>query len=185
MRTLTLAVVGLALAVGAALASPTRLYTALLTTSYPNSQLPSGFFSAKVSLYTPTSRAKSHHVVGDVQVAVDGPDVADAIFYFVFPTPADARADFNGAEGSGVHVVGKVPGYKIPSRWVTGSITGKNAFGKTVTNGITGMYVREGSVLVTSFTASSESTDSGNVPAALALLKSGIRHLQRVEARLH
>jgi hypothetical protein len=46
------------------------------------------------------------------------------------------------------------------------------------------MYVHEGSVLVAATTMSSDSTDSGNVPAALALLKSGIRHLQRLEARL-
>jgi hypothetical protein len=46
------------------------------------------------------------------------------------------------------------------------------------------MAVVEGSVIVVAATDSADSTDSGNVPAALALLKSGIRHLQRVEARL-
>ncbi len=185
MRTFAILLVGLALGVGAALASPSHLYTALLTTAYPDSQLPSGFFSAKVSLSSPSSRAKSHHVVGEVQVAMDGPDVIDAIFYEVFPNSADAHADLNGPSLSGHgHIVGKVPGYRLPSQWITGSISGKNAFGKTVTNGLTAMAVQEGSVLVVASTASSDSTDSGNVPPTLALLKSGIRHLQRIEARL-
>ncbi len=166
-------------------ASPKSLYTALLTTAYPDSQLPSGFSSAKVSLEQPSSKAKGHHVVGEVGVAVDGPDPDDAIFYAVFPNPSDARADLSGAKPPGsVHVQGKVPGYKLPSIWFTGSITGKNAFGKTVTNGITVLAVADGSVLVGVVTDSADTIDSGNVPAALALLKSARRHLHAVQARV-
>jgi hypothetical protein len=185
VRTFAILLVGLALGVGVALASPSHLYTALLTTAYPDSQLPSGFFSAKVSLQNPGSTGRSHHVVGEVAVAINGDDPEDAILYGVFPNGHDARADLANAKPSGnAHRVGNVPGYRLPSSWLTGSITGKNAFGKTVTNGLTGMIVVEGSVLVMSVTGSADSTDSGNVPAALALLKSGIRHLQRIEARL-
>jgi hypothetical protein len=41
--------------------------------------------------------------------------------------------------------------------------------------------VADGSVLVGAVTDSAESTDSGNIPAALALVKS---HLHKVEVRL-
>jgi hypothetical protein len=140
-----------------------------------------------VSLSSPSSAARGHHVVGEVQVAVGGPDLLDEIFYAVFASPRDARADMGSptiVSGAHARVVGKVPGYRLPSVWTTGSVTGKNAFGKTVTNGVTGMVVQEGSVLVAAATASGDSSESGNVPATLALLKSGIRHLQRIEARL-
>lgn len=77
----------------AALASPSpqRLYTKLVTTAYPDSQLSSGFFSAKVSIGSPSDNAKKYHVVGEIDVAVDGPDPDDGIIYEVFPTAADAR----------------------------------------------------------------------------------------------
>ena len=165
-------------------ASPKALYTALLTTAYPNSQLPSGFSSAKVGLEQPTSKAKSHHVIGEVSVSVNGPDAQDVVFYAVFPTPKEARADLANAKPSGnIKVQGKVPGYTIPSVWFNGSITGKNAFGKTVTNGVTGMAIADGSALIAAENLSTDSTTSGNIPSALALLKSARNHLHKIEAR--
>jgi len=46
------------------------------------------------------------------------------------------------------------------------------------------MAVADGSVLVVAITDSADNADSGNVPATLALLKSGLKHLHEVEARL-
>jgi hypothetical protein len=162
--------------------SPQRLYTKLVTTAYPDSQLPSGFFSAKVSIGSPSDNAKNYHVVGDVEVAVDGPDPNDGIIYEVFPTAADARGLLaHPKQDKHTRVVGKVPGYSR-SVWMTGSITGKNAFGNTITNGFTLVAVAQGNVLVEAFSDSADNENSGNTPAALALLKSALRHLARVGA---
>lgn len=178
----TLAVCGvLALTASAAL-SPQRLYTKLVTSAYPDSQLPSGFFSAKVSIGDPSDNAKKYHVTGEVDVAVDGPDPDDGIIYEVFPSAADARGLLAHPKTSGhTKVVGKVPGYSR-SVWMIGSVTGKNALGKTITNGITLMAVAKGNVLVEAFTDSADNEKSGNTPAALALLRSALRHLAKVSA---
>jgi hypothetical protein len=166
-----------------ATASPQALYIALVTTAYPDSQLPSGSSSAKVSVFTPSGRARKYHVVGDVYVTISGPDPDDGILYLVFANRANAARDFSGATPNGKgHKVGKVPGYSIPSAWFTGSIPRKNAVGKSVTYGITAMTVQDGSVVVAATTDSSGSMESGNVPAALALLKSALRHLHAVES---
>jgi hypothetical protein len=162
--------------------SPHSLYTKLVTTAYPDSQLPSGFFSAKVSVGDPSSNAKKYHVTGEVDVAIDGPDPDDGIIYEVFPSPADARGLLAHPKTSGhTKVVGKVPGYSR-SVWMIGSVTGKNALGKTITDGITVMAVAKGNVLVEAFTDSADNQSSGNTPAALALLRSALRHLAKVSA---
>lgn len=170
----------LAGAAGAAAPSPHALYQRLLIRSFPDSQLPSGFFSAKVGLSKPSKNATKLHVVGEVEVDVDGPDVADALLYVIFPTRSAALADLKHTQappGGKVAVEGKVPGYRIPSQWVVGSVTGNNAFGQKVTNGITGLFVVQQNVLIGAVTVSSDNTDSGNTPGALALLKAGLRHL--------
>ena len=166
-----------------AAASPKTLLTALAK-AYPDSQLPSGFSSAKVSRANPSSAAVRHHAVGEVAIAVKGPDPGDFIFYVIFSKPAEAGIDLAEARLGGTsHRVGKVPGYKLPSSWYTGSDTSKNAQGKTVTHGLTGMFVADGSVLVAVVTDSTHK-GSGNVPAARALLKSALARLHRVEAKL-
>ena len=76
---------------------------------------------------------------------------------------------------------GGVPGFsKLPGHMYAGSITGKNAFGKTITDGVTVVAVVQGSVLVEAFTDSADSTDSGNIPAAISLLHSALKHLAKV-----
>lgn len=169
----------------AAAPSPSKLYQSLLITPYPDSQLPSSFSSAKVSLQNPSSTARHYHVVGEVNVAVDGPDPDDGIGFDVYPTRADAIADLAHpafVAGEKIHVIpGGVPGFtKLPGHMYAGSITGKNAFGKTITDGVTVVAVVQGSVLVEAFTDSSDSTDSGNIPAAIALLHSALKHLAKV-----
>lgn len=167
-------------AVASASLSPQRLYTKLVTTAYPDSQLSSGFFSAKVSIGSPSDNAKKYHVVGEVDVAVDGPDPDDGIIYEVVPTAADARGLLaHPKPDKHTKVIGKVPGYSR-SVWMTGSITGKNALGKTITNGVTLVAVAQGDVLVEAFTDSADNENSGNTRAALALLKSALRHLAKV-----
>ncbi len=164
--------------------TPQRLYLALAITAYPDSQLPSGFYSAKVSMGSPSDNAKKYHVVGEVDVVVNGPDPDDGIIYEVFPNAAGARGLLTHPKPNGhVKVVGKVPGY-ADSVWMTGSITGKNALGRKITNGVTLLAVARGNVLVEALTDSADNEASGNTPAALSLLKSSLRHLAAVQARL-
>jgi hypothetical protein len=94
---------------------------------------------------------------------VDGPDPADVIVYYVFPTAADARNDLAhpSLSGGDFHVIGKVAGYSIPSEMAAGSISGKNAFGKDVTNGVTGAFVAKGNVIVGGVTVSVDNAESG------------------------
>ena len=170
-------VVVFALLAARADASTHGLYTALLTAPYPDSQLPAGFSSAKVSVKKPNVRAGSQHVVGEVQVAVRGSDVHDCIFYFTFVTAGDARAQLSNIFVVGVRTVGKVPGYRLPSNWKTGSRANAK-YGTTI------MAVQDGRTLIVAVTISAHNKTSGNVPSTLALLRSGIKHLQRIEATL-
>jgi hypothetical protein len=160
------------------------LYTALLTTAYPDAQLPSGFSSAKVSLSTPSKQGQKYHVVGEISVAVDGPDPNDGIFYYVFPNVTDAMGDLTNAKPKGnLHIMpGGVPTYPAKSSCMyAGSVTGQNVLGKNVTDGLTAAFVVKGNMIVGSLNTSADNTDSGNVPAALELLKSALRHLAAVK----
>jgi hypothetical protein len=184
MRSLKVALVMVVMAVLAATAaaSPKTLYAALAK-AYPDSELPAGFSAAKVTRATISVTALRHRAVGEVAVAVKGPDPGDFVFYVIFPKHADALADLADARlGGQEHRVGKVPGYKLPSSWYAGTYT-QTTKGKKVTHGLTGMFVVDGSVLVVVVTDSVKK-GSGNVPAALALLKSSLTHLHRVEAKL-
>jgi len=167
--------------VGGAYASPRGLYSALLSAPYRNSELPHGFRSAKIGAATPSADAKRHHAVGEVEVAVQGPDPNDGIFYGVFPTQADAKAVVYSRPNQNFHRLGPVPGYRQPSAWFTGSVTGKTSSGQRVTHGVTAMAVVQGSVLVGVITDSATVTLGGDVPAARSLLASALRHLARVQ----
>lgn len=163
-------------------AARTSLYQALLTSSFQ--PVPAGFYNAQVGADALDARDKAHHAVGRVIVTF-GSDAA--VQYGVFPGWTQAAARFSDKlvvpHGTTVHLVGRVPGYRKPSRWLNGTITGKNAFGKTVTNGLTQMCVRSSEVIVCSVTISTDSDASGDIPAALRLLKAGLGHLQVVRAR--
>lgn len=167
---------------GPANASPQGLYRALLTTPY--SGLPSDFYAAKVGVGELSDNAKKYHAVGAVDIDIDAGSAG--LSYIVFPSPKDAYGRFThpDAWSKEIKTVGKVPGYKIPSTWANGSITGDNAFGKKVTNGVTFMGVQRGSVVVIAFTISTANEHSGDVPGTLALLRSALAHLGRVQARI-
>src|SRR6516165_6298552 len=75
---------------GSAAKTPYGLYEALLTTAIPDSQLPTGHFSAKPGIGSLSSNSKSHHAVGEVDVDID--DGQAAVVYEIFPTRALAVA---------------------------------------------------------------------------------------------
>ena len=165
-------------------AAAKALYTKLLKTPYAKSELPAGFTSATISKTAPSKNSTKYHATGLVGVQYfGGPDVADVVIYYVFPTAADAHGDLTHPDtsGSDSHPVGKVPGTSEPSLLLNGSITGKNSAGKTVTNGVTGAAAQSGTVIVAAPTVSVAKTTSGNLSAAVALLKSALAHLAAVQ----
>jgi len=178
-------VVGLMAFLAATASASPKTLLAALAKAYPTSQLPRGFSAARVSRGIASLAALNHHAFGEIAITIKGPDPSDFIFYVVFGKQVDARADLADARlGGHSHLVGKVPGYtKSLSRWFTGSETRQNAQKKNVTRGLTGMFVVDGTVLVAVVT-DSKHKGSGNVPGALALLKSALGHLHAVEAKL-
>jgi hypothetical protein len=162
------------LAAGQASTPPAALYSALLKKPFTKAELPSGFTSATVNKEAPSANGKRYHVVGEVQVNVLGPDDADVLRYYVFPTAADARGDFLHPDRSGekVTVVGKVPGVTLPSWEINGSLSG---------NGVTAMALLSGNAIVTSAAVTMSSTTHASEPHTLALLKAGLAHLSSVQ----
>ena len=160
-----------------------NLYTALLTASYADAQLPGGFTAAKVSRLTPSKQGNRFHVVGEVQVAVHGPDASDGMFFVVFPNAADARGHLARAKVSGtLHLVsGRVSTYPtLPGHVYAGRISGQSVQGGKVTDGVTLVVVAKNNVLVEAFTTSADRANRGNTRNALLLLDSALRHLRNL-----
>lgn len=177
-------IVALVFVVTGAAMTPKQLYGKLLTTRY--SSTPKGYYSAKVGASSLDKRMKRHHAVGDVQVTLDSDA---AVFFTVFPTRADGVAyikDTNFDTSGDAKLVrwtnmGRAPGYKnVPSYWRSLTIEGENAFGKKVRNGVTSMGVVAGNVVVSGVTISTDNEESGDVPATILLLRSGMKHLAKV-----
>ena len=163
--------------------SPQGLYQALLTTPIRPSAIPGSRFSVHVGVWTPSGNAQHHHVVGEVEVTIDNEQAK--IGYLVFPSHYDAVRDWNAA-GKPHALTSTVPVHGLPKPAVmyNGSVTGKDASGRKVTNGITLLGFVAGSVIVEAGTASTDNPNSGDVPATIALGKYALRHLQLVEAKL-
>jgi hypothetical protein len=180
----TLVTVALSL-VGTAAASPQSLYRGLLTSRYTG--LPSAYYKATVGSDSLEKKDKLHHAVGSVLVNIDNSDAA--VIYTVFPSRDDVAGRFRDPAERPTSFkewqrMGTVPGFaKTRSRWINGTIEGKNVFGKTVRNGITAMYVQKANVIVGAITVSTDNEASGDVPGTIVLLRSGLAHLGRVVAR--
>jgi hypothetical protein len=166
----------------ASVASPTSLYTALLTTRF--APLPAGYYSAKVGTDKLNDLDKKHHAVGRVLVTIDSDS---GVEYAVFHSWQDARDRLKEKaqpqSGGKINFTGKVPGFRIQTAWVNGSITGKNAFGKTVTNGLTLMCARVDITEVCAVTTSVDNEQSGDVPGTIKLLRAGLAHLNAVRGK--
>jgi hypothetical protein len=153
----------------------------------PDSVLPSGFSGAKtVSVGTPipNSNAFKHHGVGQIEIEVRGPDPNDLISMGVFPTAADALADFHdGAPPTGWRIVGTVPNLR-PSVMVVGSTRTLNALGRTVSYGVTDASAVVGNVMVQAETTSSRNASRGNPTSAVALLHAAINYVLGTESNV-
>ena len=163
--------------------TPAQLEHTLLTTQIPASELPAGFGSAVIGPAVPSANAKSHHVVGEVQVEVNGG--AAGLFFAVFPNHADALADFEHP----APVANKITARLVPPSWLpkpneveTGTITGKNAAGRTVSNGITAASFVDGEVAVGAVTTSTAGSTKGDSAGTLALARFAIEYLKKLES---
>lgn len=158
--------------------SPQQLYQRLLTTPFADASLPSGFTGAKTGVYSVSSTGKKHHEIGGVEIDLNDGDAA--IIYLVFPTHADAVGDWKDANLK-KHAKTSVPApapFPWPALIANMSITGKNVFGKTVTNGATDLAFTSKNVIVQALTISTDNTDSGDITGSIKLGRSALKHLQ-------
>jgi hypothetical protein len=162
-------------------AAPATTYRALLATQFGLAELPHGFSDAQVIPATVTRNARlSKHVVGALQVRVEGPDPDDVILYAVYADAASAKYMFDHAvsPNSGFHVRfgGPVPGLTLPTGLYVGS--GPDGYGDQVGVSIAAALV--GNVLVSTLT-DARTTGGGNTAGTEALLRAAVRHLVRLQ----
>lgn len=174
------AVVASALA-GTTVKSPRALYQALLTTGI-RSDLPSGFYSAQIGVGSLSDRAKRFHAVGEVDIDIDSGNAL--IIYIVFPSRANAVAEWNDARSDvkkhSKSILPAPPTFPWPALIANGSVTGKNAFDKSVTNGVTDLAFTSKNVIVQAMTLSTSNTESGDIPGAIRLGKAALKHLNKL-----
>ena len=157
-----------------------QLTNKLYAAPFRKTELPGGFYTAKVLL-----GEKAKNAVGRVNIVVDGTDL---IAYSIYPSPVTAakRLSDPKLEGEGsekMRLVGSVPGWGKQSHMYVGSVSGENVFGKKVTNGVTMLMVLRGPVIVMAFSVSTESEQSGDMQDARKLLLAGVKHLDRVRGK--
>lgn len=180
----------------------TQLYNALLTAKYPASQLPKDSYPNPLAGYSHPNgtysielfkEARKAHEVGAVQLNVAASDPFDAVVYNIYASRSDAAA----AMASGQlpswflhqHLLkGGVPGYSNrPNRfWLGSERTAGHAVPSppVALDGVAEPMVVSRNVLVSAIALSGDNTNRGDVPMALALLRSALRHLHAVEATL-
>jgi hypothetical protein len=164
----------------AAPVTPSALYGALLSTAISDSQLPHGYKQASNVRGSETAGALKYHAVGEVEINLD--QGQEAILYAVFPTHQDAVGRFQHPDPStGVDTRHAGPSsLPKPSETLDGYVTGKDAAGATVKNGITGVAFVDGNVIIGTDTISTHSTTGGDLPGAIALAKFAIMHLHAI-----
>jgi hypothetical protein len=169
----------LMLAGAAANPSPQKVYQALLTTRISASELPAGFSSPRTVKNTPGPTPKRHHVVGEVEIDLNGGQ--SAIVYVVFPTKADALTAYDDGvrelkTTKGVVAVrSPAPGLPKPSVSVDASASGL---------GITQVTLVSGNVEIATETAR-HGGKHGDRAGTVTLAKAALRHLAAVERRAH
>jgi hypothetical protein len=174
------AIAALALAGTAAAASqsPQKVYQALLTTGISASELPAGFTSPRIVKNAPGPNPKRHHVVGEVEIDLNGGQ--SAIVYVVFPTRADALAAYTDGfrelkTTKGIVAVrSPAPGLPKPSVSVDASASGL---------GITQVTLVSGNVEIATETAR-HGGNHGDRAGTVALAKAALRHLAAIERRV-
>jgi hypothetical protein len=162
--------------------SPKALYKALLKVPKGTTALPNGYQSPTLGPITPSAVAKSHHVIGEVAIDVTKKGSAGAsILYIVFPTHADALADWNAGSR-------RIPKTRLappsfvpkPTAMFNAPVTAKNAAGKAVSFGTTTLVYVTGNIIVEVVTSSTASTKQGDILGTIGLAQFGSNPLASV-----
>jgi hypothetical protein len=177
-----LAVVGAATVVAVAPAAasphPAALVRALLKNPIRTADLPAGLDAPRIMRIPLSENSKRHHAVGTVDVIFGTGDYASLV-YDVFPTRADAVADYRASKGHPGDTTAAAPdSFPKPSKIVSGSIV---LNGRTA--GISGVEFVDGNVIVLAATTSITSPRHGDVLEAVALARFGLRHLAAIRSR--
>jgi hypothetical protein len=160
--------------------SPKALYEALSKVPKGKAVLPNGYQSPTIGRVPLTPNAKRHHAVGAVGIDLAKPGTLGAgILFIVFPTRADALADWN--EG-----VRRLPKTRLrppsffpkPSVMVNASVTLGNAPSRPI--GTTRLAFVVENIIIEVDTSSTSSTTHGDVLGAIALAQFAGRHLNSV-----
>jgi hypothetical protein len=184
-----LAATGLAAAAAAATAahagnlSPQALYKALVKLPHGTTALPAGYTSPTLGPLKPSSNAKRHHVIGEVSIGLSKSGTEGArILYIVFPTHADALADWKDGT-SHLPTTRLTPPSNLPTPVVlfNAPVTTKSSSGKTTTVGTTSLAYVSGNLIIEVDTSSTTSKAHGDPGAVSALAAFAASHLASVE----
>src|SRR5689334_1144839 len=171
--TLLLLVAAVAATAAAGGVDPAALARALAKSPINAADLPAGLVTPRVLRIPLSDNSKRHHAAGTIDVVFGE---AASIVYDVFPTRADAVADYRAAEGHPGDTTATAPAsFPKPSKIVSGTIVLPS--GKA---GISGVEFVAGNVVVLVATTSATSTRHGDVPKAIALARYALRHLAAV-----
>jgi hypothetical protein len=156
--------------------SPGPLCKALLATPLPQSQLPAGYHAAKPVRTSPSSRARRHHVICEVEI--DFRKGKDAIFFIVFPTRHDALGNLRDGLKAAKGVTSRRPLHNLPQPAMI--LSGRHqGVGFT-----TAVSVKGNVIITTTTTNSAPGSMRGDVAGTLALTRLALRHLRAIERRL-
>ncbi len=151
------------------------LYQRLLTTKFNGNELPSGFSQPQPAPGTPSDAEQQHGATAAVDVGVHGPDDVDLLYYTFFANDNDAKALFNDQEASPDTKPG---GFGKPVGCSGGTVT--TSGGQKI--GITRCVVLVGDITVTAVSGiARDGASRGDDKATIALAKSGLKHLQKVQ----
>jgi outer membrane murein-binding lipoprotein Lpp len=160
---------------------PHDLYTSLLNTPVAPEELPQGFTAPRVWAASAflNDLTKSHDVIGEIDLVVDGPDTAAQAAYLVFPSPGKAKAVFDlqapeqGAQNPSTFTP---TGMDVPAKCFSfGRSGGSQPVGVTICDALVG------SVEVTGYSQLAGNAQHGNNDSATALLKAAVEHMQKVQ----
>ena len=153
---------------------PAVLLQSLLHTAVAGSSLPVGYRAPRIGPVTPSARAKLHHVVGEVDIVASKTGSAGArVTYIVFPTHADALADWtDGLRHSPKTSLLPPSSVPQPAAMFNVPATAKVTYGATVLAHLTG------NLIVEVETTSTSNATHGDEKGAVALARFALAHLQ-------
>jgi hypothetical protein len=154
--------------------SPQALLSALLKAKVTSADLPHGYSAPVVSAYKLSAAVKKRGAIGGAQIFADGGN--EAVIYIVFSTPAQAEADWKNASFHGAKT-SPAPGSIPKPNIEVNTSTGATVNGKNVTFGLTEVATLAGNVIVQSITATTKSTNHGDVTGAVLLAQFALKQL--------